>query len=580
MAPRSAALTGLYNPHRSSTGRRNSHFYMLSNKDMPLLASVFQSVSAPQTPDAHEAKARIQSLPRHLRASGFHKSPSPTTGKVQPGYLCDAHKRLKKGLCYELMALVQHEMSRVGRLTYSIVVSGELDAWEEMRVRQLECVPQMYVPGFDAHGGAPGGHEPICPGFLDEKGVFVLQWGYEVSRCPACMLSRIGGESKVVFALLAGLVARISTRARGHREDLKSRRVRFVKEWLEAREDGRRLVDDAFFLGGKMRDIKQEQRRRAREERMREERAQAREARDFCGDMSRPGRAKSRTAADAAGYGESVIDMDISESFAPQHRQASRRPTRNSNPPTDQNTATGVDAFRPGSWRLRHNVPYSKEDVVSAESVRGTDRDNDGRTFVGVDVSEPFNPAPRQLSNYRPAHREPDADELFMPAPTQQRAAPVRDRARRYAMAFEGATSTSTSTQGCISIASSFASNVSLSDLRAPSADPSLIPKPLRTPSRRPPTIPKRSMDRVPQPHPMSIYGTAGGSSTVTDGRYAEVSPPSTPTGHGHPDGHALSHYDVSPPSSPELDEFEVSPLGTPVMYSRPVTPWSGLYES
>ncbi|OAG03857.1 uncharacterized protein CC84DRAFT_869830 [Paraphaeosphaeria sporulosa] len=622
MTPRSAALTGLYfNSHSNSRGPRSSHFYMLSDQDMPLLARILEG-SAVQ-----EVQERIQSLPRHLRASGFHKAPSSATGKVQPGYLCDLHKKLKKGLCYELMSLIQHEIFRIGSFVYSVIMSGELDAWEEMRVRQLEPVPQMYVPGFTPREGAPVGHEPLVPGFVDQKGIFVPVWAYEPSQCPACMLSRIGADSKVLFALLAGTVARMGRRARGHRTNLKSRRVRFLKEWLEACVHGQRLRDDAFDLGGRMRDIKRQQRRRAHEKRVLVERAremQAREAYDIRVGMSdhrgmnsshRPvsrtaavttgyrksivnmdisepyspqrrhrgangwDRPVSHTSADATGPRECVVGVDISESYAPQYQQASSHPIHNVNPPTDQTPAIGVDAFRPGSWRLRNNIPSSKEKAISGEDARGADRSSAGTVPVGVDILEPLIPAPRPPSNYMPPHCEPDVDERALPATIQSMTSPavdtlVRDRSRRSGIVF----ASSTSYERYPSIASSFASNVSLNDLRAPSANPNLVPSPLRIPSRRLPPFPERSPARVLQPHPLSIYGTVSGSGTATAGRYADVSPPSTPNSEST--GHAQSQYDVSLPSSPELDGFDTFPPGTPVMHSRPVTPWSGLYGS
>jgi hypothetical protein len=574
---------------------------MMANGDMPLLASVLQSTPTPHTPEAQELKQRIHSLPYYLRARGFHKSPSPSTSRVQPGYLCDLHKQLKKGLCYEIMSLVQYEIGCIGRYTYSVIMSGELDAREEMQARQLEPVPMMYVPEFNAYESAPAGHQPIFPGTMDQKGVFVPQWVFEVSQCPACMLSRIGSDTKVLFALLAGLVARISRRRRGHRENLKSRRIRFVKEWLGAREDGNSLVDDAFYLGGRMRDIMREQKKRAREERN-QERAramQAREGHDIRVEISghrqmhRHDGPGSRAGEDVTGYRESVIGIGISESYAPQYRQASRHPAPDIQRPTDQNPAIGVDIsepFLPGAWSRRDSVSFGKENSQPERGARGTDRDSDEGTLVGVDISEPFIPAPRQpttptmafaSSRQTPVHRspccEPDADELFIPAPTHPRTTqlpttPLRDRSRRSGMVFE------TSAQHTFSIASSFGSNVSLSDLRAPSAHPSLYPNRLRIANERLPPIPERSMNMVSQPHPTSIYGVHGISDTHTAGQYADVSPPVTPDAPGYSGQGTRARYDASPPLSPAFDEFEISPPGTPVLHSRPVTTWGPLY--
>jgi hypothetical protein len=569
----------------------------MANGDMPLFARALQSVPA------HELKQRIRSLPSHLQARGFHKSPSPSTGRVQPGYLCDLHKHLKKGLCYETMSLVQYEIGCIGRYTYSVIASGELGARAEMQARQLEPVPQMYVSGFDTYTSAPAGHPPIVPGTLDQKGIFVPQWAYEVSQCPACMLSRIGSDVKVLFALLAGLVARISRRRRGHREKLKSRRIRFVKEWLEGRADGKALVDDAFDLGGRMRDIKREQKGRAREERNRERCCEnhAREEHDGIrveisghGQTHRHDRTVSRAGENVTGYRESVIGIDISGSYAPQYRQASGHPTPDMQCPTDQNSAIGVDIsepFHPGAWSRGHSVLFGEENFQPKQGARGPDWDSDEGTMVGVDFSEPFMPAQRHpttptmastSSRRSPIHREPscepDAYRMFMPAatqskPTQNLEPSVRARARRSGTVFES------SALHTFSIASSFGSNVSLSDLRAPSAHPSLFPLPLRTPRERLPPIPERTIDRMPRPHPTSIYGIPGGFDTHTVGQYADVSPPATPAARGYA-GHGIrGRYDASPPFSPEADEFDMSPPGTPVLHSRPVTSWGPLYE-
>lgn len=613
MAPsRSAALAGLYSTssRRTSASRSNPHFYALPHEDIHLLADIFQDLPTP------ELQTRIRDLPRNLRASGFHRSPSASTGKVHPGYLCDVHKKLKKSVSYEVLSLLQREIMRIAKFLYPVIMSGHLVAWEEDRMRQLEAVPQMYIPGYDAQACAPEGRLPVCPGSISEKGIFVPRWAYEESQCPACILARIGADEAVLFALLAGEVACVSRRDRGSIGNPKSRRVRLLKDWLEMREGGERLVNDAFYLAGRMRDIKRDLRRRASEERSMERAKEMQAGHDIRAETSshrgvdRSDGQVPHDAADATGYRQSVIGVDISEPYAPQHvhnvtvestrpasqaaagatdnrgsivgmdisepyapphHKASTRPIRDVNS-TNQTTATGVDTFRPGSWRLRHNVAPSGQIAAPGERARGNNRESAGSIYVGLHISEPFHPAPAR-PNDMPPNAGADDMKVPLPASTPPSIAPPRgnpawDRPRQSGMGFVR----STSTRSYPSIVSSFASNVSLNDLRAPSMHPSLVPSPLRT------SDPEHSVYKVPRPHPQSIYGTVGFSSGVTAGWSTNISPPGTP----NLDEYGPSKRDASPPSSPELDkdDFEWTPPGTPIMQSRPVTTWSGFYDN
>lgn len=571
----------------------------MSNSDMSHFIRIFLTCPSPRTGEAQILRQRIKALPPRLQASGFHKPPSPgTNGKVQPGYLCDLHKHLKKGLCYETMSMLEHEISRVGRYTYSIVMSGQLDADIEMAVRQLEPLPQMYVPGFDVRQSAPEGHEFICPTLINDKGMFVPRWAYESSQCPACMLARIGTDSSVLSALLAGIVARISRRHRGRRDNLKSLRIRFVKEWLEAHDGGSALVDRAFAIGGMMRDIKRAQ-KEAEYKKAREGLHESRVGNSGHPRMHRHDRPAIRAAIASSDYGESVIGVDISDSYAPQHSQASAHLAPRPYLRADQDSAVEAKVPRPFlsvSASLRDN-PFSSQEHFPRAGVRDDEQNSEESFKVGIDLSEPF--VPRSRSGARddesftvgidlsepfiPQARARDDDqnsdqtfkvgfdlsEPFSPyqAHSQLQFGPgasVHDSAGHSSILVDRFN------QSGLSIASSFASNVTLSNLRAPSANPTLVAHPLQPSDSGRPTIPARSMNRLQRPHPLSIYAEHDSSPMLTAGQYADVSPPGTPTGRDrNPNQGFYTEYDVSPPSSPELEQFA----------TRPVTTWSTLYS-
>ncbi|KAJ4360153.1 uncharacterized protein N0V89_000713 [Didymosphaeria variabile] len=326
-----------------------------------------------------------------------------------------------------------------------------------------------------------------------------------------------------------------------------------------------------YRLGGATRDTKWVKKKRACEEKPREvidddihrgERAHGQEEIRFDSFGHRRMHRHDRPASggDVANPRPSVVSIDTSESHAPQYCQASTHQAPKAHATADQESVTAVvisePSFPPSSERSEIISP-SKDKALPHRGARGTDRDSDGTILVDVDSSEPFIPAPTMKTSCQPP------------------ATPVRDKARRSGMILDR------STQNRISIASSFASNVSLSNLRAPSGSLSLFPDPLRTPNRRPPTVAERSINRLPRLHPMpTIYGAYRKPDTHTAGQYTDVRPPRTSTDRHIPAGqNAHGQDNVSLPSSPESDVFEISPSATPAVRSRPVTTWGAWYD-
>ncbi|CBX99657.1 predicted protein [Plenodomus lingam JN3] len=169
------------------------------------------------------------------------------------------HKGLDAHLINDIWSWLKHEFEgAVGRFLYPIIMSGRLNATEETQVRQLEPVSRLWRRDWNLQETAPMGHEPIQCG---EK------WAYQHDQCPACMLSRIGSDGGVLFALFAGMVGRFNTRSLTHAEaggsadaweKTRSKRIRFVKYWLRANRDGDAAVFTAGMLGMKMKRMRRE----------------------------------------------------------------------------------------------------------------------------------------------------------------------------------------------------------------------------------------------------------------------------------------------------------------------------------
>jgi len=136
---------------------------------------------------------------------------------------------------------------------------------ERLRARHCEPVIQMYRKEFDEQYSAPPGQVAVRPGVVDRDGRFVPRYGYQQNQCPACLLARMGSDVKALVALMAGMVARFSEKRTGTRENVVSKRVKFVKYWLEAHGDGKTFVDEAWTLGRKMRKARRTLRNRPAE---------------------------------------------------------------------------------------------------------------------------------------------------------------------------------------------------------------------------------------------------------------------------------------------------------------------------
>jgi len=145
--------------------------------------------------DSNAEKATVSAiklLPRRLRSNLLSSH----------GSLCHTHKDLDHHLIDDIWAWIKFELeSAIGRFIYPLIMCGTLSTEDEQQIRQLEPVIEMILPEWSLAKSAPPGKRPIHTG---------TNWAYQKNGCPACMLSRIGSDRKVLFALYSGMYGHLS----------------------------------------------------------------------------------------------------------------------------------------------------------------------------------------------------------------------------------------------------------------------------------------------------------------------------------------------------------------------------------
>ncbi|KAF2466414.1 uncharacterized protein BDR25DRAFT_377561 [Lindgomyces ingoldianus] len=307
-----AALTFLYPNYGSLTGRSQARSYHdLHNTEIKRLTSILRNFPSVTSRSAsleqkywNAVKEQIYDLPTNLH--------SLSSRKPDKGNLCSGHSRLNAELTEDVWEWVRYEFDHgIGHFLYPLIVQAGLSAVQELKVRQLEPVLEMWRCDFTSAMSVPEGREPLCVGEF-YNGVFISKWKFQHDKCPACMLARIGSDWRVCFALLTGMVGRRRKKYIGTRENVKSKRVRWVRYWLKGFRHGGKLVDDAWDLGEELRRTK-----RAWETHIRH-----RLLRDFYGRV---------VSYKGNEVGEAPIEVDISEPFDPASNATGRE---NANPAT------------------------------------------------------------------------------------------------------------------------------------------------------------------------------------------------------------------------------------------------------
>lgn len=199
--------------------------------------------SAGDPGDAQTEKATvaaIKQLPRRLRSSLISSH----------GSLCHTHKGLDTHLMDDVWGWIKFELEvAVGRFLYPMIMSGTLTEADELQVRQLEPVVEMFLLGWTLSESAPPGKTPIDTG---------AKWAYQQNGCPACMLSRIGSDADVLFALFVGMCGHLRSRSGGQKgvEKVRSKRLRFVRYWMRTHTKGDQAAREAYDFGKELKAVR------------------------------------------------------------------------------------------------------------------------------------------------------------------------------------------------------------------------------------------------------------------------------------------------------------------------------------
>lgn len=220
----------------------------LHNSEMKKLARIFRKDHKEKDGPKHNqysqrTKEDIADLPRRLRSPILNLSSTN---------LCSTHKGLDSRLVNDIFAWVHYELDvAIGKFLYPLIMTGALTADQEQQVRQLEPVREMWHSDFTAETSA-------LPGFRHFQAG--RTWKYQVGQCPACMLTRIGSNETVLFAIFAGMIGRLQLGRSGIDptieslgcEQIKSKRLRFVRYWILRFRRGDIMLTEACRLGLEM----------------------------------------------------------------------------------------------------------------------------------------------------------------------------------------------------------------------------------------------------------------------------------------------------------------------------------------
>lgn len=253
----SAAVAGLYRSHSSMS------YQDLHNTEIKQLCGVLRINN-----DADywkQVKKAIHGLPPQLRSSTIkdkltYLHPDSRNGQPKSAKLCSGHTGLNVAIITSLWDTLRDDIDHgVGRFLYPIIMHAGLPSKQELAIRQIEVVGRMFHRDFNIEDNTPPNRDPIDAFGIDERdGSKHEIWYYQTNGCAACMLSRIGDNKEVLYALLSATVGRYSSRHIGRKGDIKSRRVRFLRYWLKQLPNGDKIADEAWDFGQELRRVRKE----------------------------------------------------------------------------------------------------------------------------------------------------------------------------------------------------------------------------------------------------------------------------------------------------------------------------------
>lgn len=225
----------------------------LSTHDILLLASILSHQPSPSTPrPSHQwqtyaqlTKQAIDALPPHLRShpSTWHKYANKRISaslRADVHELCPLHQTLNRPVLLSMFRWVRHEIGvAIPATLLPLVREGRLRAEVRALFVRLRKVGAMWH--------TPAAYSAMYGAEAEDR------WAEQVDRCPACVLSRMGGDAETLVALRAGMLAR--SRSVMVRE---SRRMRFVEALIERgfeEERSVKMMEDATWIGAEVKTI-------------------------------------------------------------------------------------------------------------------------------------------------------------------------------------------------------------------------------------------------------------------------------------------------------------------------------------
>jgi hypothetical protein len=210
----------------------------LHNPDMKHLVQILRTdprstVSPGDERFEKATQAAIKKLPRRLRSSAMSWH----------GSLCHSHKGLDFYVMNDVWSWIKYELEvAIGRFLYPIIMSDALPDLHEYQIRQLEPVVRMFNIEWTLAGSAAPGKHPIDTGD---------KWAYQENGCPACMLTRLGSDVEVLFALYACMYGRLHSRSGGQNgvKSVRSKRLRFIRYWMKTHPEGNQAAEVAYNFG-------------------------------------------------------------------------------------------------------------------------------------------------------------------------------------------------------------------------------------------------------------------------------------------------------------------------------------------
>jgi len=200
-----AALKGLQN---AATEQVAASYRDLTNEDLSLLASILSHQPPPTLPQSasqHKiysklTRADILKLPPHLR-----NYPGTVTkyltrcvqDDIRAEYreLCSMHLNINRRLMHSMLHWVKKEIDvNIPAVVLSLAKANLLTAEYREQFRRLRESSGMWLRPETYHSLFNQDADP--------------RWSYQNDRCPACILSRLGGEEDILVTLKAGLLVR------------------------------------------------------------------------------------------------------------------------------------------------------------------------------------------------------------------------------------------------------------------------------------------------------------------------------------------------------------------------------------